>query len=197
VTDATDGTGPEDEEPTVVDHPTSASGVRARWSRKGPDEADEVQHSALVGFMSVPVGRRFPLRRSTLVLVVAFLGLGTVLYFNPPQSDTVGKGAVVNGYYVPGAVPVSTTTTTTTSPPPATTVPPTSTTTSRAPTSTPTAPPFTGTSTTTLGRGPTATTTTVSGGGASGTTPTVSTSPGTSGAGGFGGAGTTTTSTTG
>ena len=71
--------------------------------------------------MSVPVSRRFPIRRSTLVLVVAFLGLGTVLYFNPPQSDASGKGAVVGGYFVPGAVAVSTTTTT---PPTTTTVPP-------------------------------------------------------------------------
>jgi len=152
MSDPTGGPPPDrDDEPTLVDHPTSASGVRARWTRKSAGENDEVQHSALVGFMSVPVHRRFPIRRSTLVLVVAFLGLGTVLYFNPPESDATAKGAVVGGYFVPGAVAVSTTTT----PPPTTAVPPTTTTT---------------TTTTTAPRGPAATTTT--GPAFPGTTPT-------------------------
>ena len=156
MSDPTGGTGPDgdDGEPTLVDHRTSASGVRARWTRRSSGENEEVQHSALVGFMSVPVHRRFPIRRSTLVLVVAFLGLGTVLYFNPPESDTVGKGAVVGGYFVPNAVPVSTTTTT----PPTTTVPPTTTTTTRGPAdTTTTGPVFPGTTATTA-RGATTTT---------------------------------------
>ena len=85
---STGGTGPDgdDDEPTLVDHPTSASGVRSRWSRKGPPGEDEVSHSALVGFMSVPVHRRVPIRRSTLLMAVAFVGLGALLYLNPPQS---------------------------------------------------------------------------------------------------------------
>ncbi|HEY5096499.1 MAG TPA: hypothetical protein VII46_00560, partial [Acidimicrobiales bacterium] len=130
MSDPPGGPGPDrDDEPTLVDHPTSASGVRTRWTRRSAGENEEVQHSALVGFMSVPVHRRFPIRRSTLVLVVAFLGLGTLLYFNPPQADATGKGAVVGGYFVPGAVAVSTTTT----PPPTTTTVPPTTTTTRAP----------------------------------------------------------------
>jgi hypothetical protein len=87
-----------------------------------PTDAPE-QYSALVGFMSVPVHPRLPIRRSTLLMVLAFIGLGTLLYFNPPQSTATG--AVVhtpNGdYFVPGATPVDASTTTT--------VPPTTTTT--------------------------------------------------------------------
>jgi hypothetical protein len=171
--------GPDrDDEPTLVDHPTSASGVRARWTRGGAGEDEGVRHSALVGFMSVPVSRRFPIRRSTLVLVVAFLGLGTLLYFNPPQSDATGKGAVVGGYFVPGAVAVSTTT----APPTTTTVPPTTTTTTRAPVVTPTSGPvFPGTTQTTTARGAATTTTSapVGGGpgGAAGSTTTTTGAP--------------------
>jgi hypothetical protein len=163
-----------DDEPTLVDHPTSASGVRSRWTRRSAGEHEEVQHSALVGFMSVPVHRRFPIRRSTLVLVVAFLGLGTLLYFNPPQADATGKGAVVGGYFVPGAVAVSTTTA---PPPTTTTVPPTTTTTTtRAPATT--GPVFPGTTTTTS-RGATTTTTSVpAGGGAGGATGSTTTTTG-------------------
>ena len=180
MSDPTGGTGPDghDDEPTLVDHRTS-SGLRARWTRRSPAEADDVQHSPLVGFMSVPVHRLVPIRRSTLVLVVAFLGLGTLLYFNPPNEAT-GKGAVVNGYFVPGAVPVSTTTTTT---PPTTTPPPTSTTTTRGPPVTATtAPVFPPATTTTTARGPSTTT---------------SSAPPSGGAGGFGGAAGSTTTTTG
>jgi hypothetical protein len=165
MSDPPGGPGPDrDDEPTLVDHSTSASGVRTRWTRRSAGENEEVQHRALVGFMSVPVHRRFPIRRSTLVLVVAFLGLGTLLYFNPPQADATGKGAVVGGYFVPGAVAVSTTTT----PPPTTTttVPPTTTTRAPAVTAT-TGPVFPGTTTTTS-RGATTTTTSAPGGGGAG-----------------------------
>src|SRR6266852_4727887 len=48
------------------------------------DDPSGPPHSALVGYMSVPVHRRLPIRRSTLLMVVAFLGFGTLLYFNPP-----------------------------------------------------------------------------------------------------------------
>jgi hypothetical protein len=179
MSDAPGGSGRDrEDEPTLVDHPTSASGVRARWTRRSAGEKEEVQHSALVGFMSVPVHRRFPIRRSTLVLVVAFLGLGTLLYFNPPQSEATGKGAVVGGYFVPGAVAVSTTTTT---PPTTTTVPPTTTTTTtRGPAvTTTTGPVFPATTPTSTARG--ATTTTVPapvGGGAGGAAGSTTTTTG-------------------
>ena len=57
-----------------------------------PADASEVKHSALVGFMSVPVHPRLPIRRSTLLMVLAFIGLGTLLYFNPPQSTAYRGG---------------------------------------------------------------------------------------------------------
>jgi hypothetical protein len=145
--------------------------ARAPWERKDPK--DEVRHSALVGFMSVPVARRFPLRRSTLLMAVAFIGLATVLYFYPPQSSTdTGSGVVLHtpqgDVFVPNATPVSTTTTTaTTTAPPATTttVVPSPTTTVFSTTPSTFAPKSTTTTTTT-------TTTTVPGGGSAATTTT-------------------------
>ena len=174
---------------TSDDEDPRAFGARAPWARKGPGDHDEVRHSALVGYMSVPVHPRFPIRRSTLLMAVVFLGLGTLLYFHPAQSDTVGKGAVVGGYYVPGAVPVSSTTTSTSTPTSTTTsttttTRPSTTTTTRAVGSTTTTAPSTsttGTSTTTTlagNSGGTTTTTTQSpGGGTSRPTTTTTTRP--------------------
>ncbi len=150
---------------------------------------DGVGHSALVGFMSVPVSTRFPLRRSTLLMAVAFIGLATLLYFNPAQSSSPSSGVVLHtpqgDVFVPNATPVSTT--------PTTTMPPT-TTTAVAPLTT-TSQPTVPTSTTTTST--TTTTTTVpsgrgTGGGGSATS---TTSSGSSGLGGSptGAAGTTPT----
>ena len=50
-----------------------------------PDTADE-KHSTLVGYMSVPVHRLLPIRRSTLLLGILFLGFGTLCYLYPPAS---------------------------------------------------------------------------------------------------------------
>jgi hypothetical protein len=185
------GTGPGPEEADSLGS-LGVPRARAPWERKDPAD-NEVKHSALVGFMSVPVSRRLPIRRSTFLMVVAFAGFATLLYFNPPVNDSIKGGAVVNGYYVPGAVPVSTTTTTTTVPPTTTTtVPPSSTTTtvpSRSTTTTSTSPSTS--TTTTVPRGGT------SGGGATTTTSTTAPFGGpTSGATGGGATGTTTSSTT-
>ena len=158
--------------------------ARAPWERKDPAADDAVRHSALVGFMSVPMSRRFPLRRSTFVMAVVFIGLATLLYFYPPQSTSTGvvfhtpQGDV----FVPNATPVSTTTTTTT-------VPPTTTTTA-VPSPTTTFPTKSSPSTST------STTTTASGNGTSGTTGTGNTlsGPGSTGTTSSGNAGTTTTS---
>ncbi len=189
------GTGPGPEEADSLGS-LGVPRARAPWERKDPAD-NEVKHSALVGFMSVPVSRRLPIRRSTFLMVVAFAGFATLLYFNPPVNDSIKGGAVVNGYYVPGAVPVSTTTTTTTVPPTTTTTTSISTTTTSS-----TAP---SRSSTTVG----STTTTVTGGGSSGgsatsTTSTTTPNPtagsagssGAPGASGFGSGGTSTTSTT-
>ena len=75
----------------------SEAGRRGPWGRRraaGRSGDDEVRHSALVGFMSVPVHRRFPIRRSTLLMLVAFLGFGTLLYLYPPTGTTTGTGTV-------------------------------------------------------------------------------------------------------
>ncbi len=136
-TDPGGTTGPHDTPPAPAAGSGAVSGAGAPWARKQSDQ-DEIRHSALVGFMSVPVGRRFPLRRSTVLMAVAFVGLATVLYFNPPASTSAPSGgAVVGGYYVPGATPVSTTTTSTTSTTTTTTPPTAATTTAPAPTTQP------------------------------------------------------------
>jgi len=182
-----------DEEPETGSDDTASLGTpraRAPWERRDPAD-DEVKHSALVGFMSVPVSRRLPIRRSTFLMVVAFAGFATLLYFNPPVNDAT-KGAVVNGYYVPGAVPVDTTTTTTTVPPTTTTTttPPSSTTTTTSSRSSTTASSTSTTTTTTTARG---------GGGGGSTSTTTSTtttigSPSSASSGsGVGGTGTTST----
>jgi len=168
----TGGTGPDgdDDEPTLVDRPTSASGVRSRWSRKGPPGEDEVSHSALVGFMSVPVHRRVPIRRSTLLMAVAFVGLGALLYLNPAQSTATVtvRGPDGSVYQIPGAVLTSPATTTT-----STSAPPATTTTTRGPAPTTTTGTVVTSTVPTTPRG-TVTTTTIApvGGGAGATTTT-------------------------
>jgi len=162
-----------------------------------PDEAepsaDQVAHSPLVGFMSVPVHRRLPIRRSTLLMAVAFVGFGTLLYFNPADSTPAATGQVLHtpsgDFLIPGAIKLPTTTTTTTT----TTSPTTTTTTTAAPAIT-TAPttttgPAAGSATTrpVVAPTPTTTTTTTTTTGVASTT----TSPARTG----GSAGTTTTTT--
>ncbi len=140
----------------------------------GPDPSDE-KHSKLVGYMSVPVHRLLPIRRSTLLLVILFLGFGTLCYLYPPASTatvitcrsdgtcTASTGTIsgVPDTTSTTTTPSTTTTTTTTRPapaatPPSTTQPPVSTTTRpTVSTTTSTAPPTTSTT-----RGVAATTTT-------------------------------------
>lgn len=170
--------GGDDAGETVGDE-SSSSRVRAPWSRKPPGE-DPAEHSTLVGFMSVPVHRRFRLRRSTLLMAVAFVALGVVLYFNPTQSTSTVtvRGADGNYYQVPGAVLTApTTTTTTTTRPPATT---TTTSTLRSSTTTTirssTTTSLGSSTTTTLGGSGTSTTTTTSGSSQTPGTGTVGTS---------------------
>ncbi len=191
----TDESGSEPPEGEGPDGTAAESGspapprARAPWERKDPN-GDEVKHSALVGFMSVPMGRRFPIRRSTFVMAVAFIGLATLLYFNPPEAATnTGSGFVLHtsqgDVFVPNATAVSTTTTTTT--------PPAATTTTAAPSPTTTV--FSGSlgaSTTTS----TSTTTTRPTGGGAATTTTTTTSAGSTGTNGFGSASTSTSTST-
>ena len=118
---------------------------------------DDAPHSRLVGLMALPISPSVPVRRSTVLMVVAFLGFGTLMAFYPPAAKTVNNG---NSTGYPGVPIIATTTTTTTTPRPTTTTtttPPTSTTATR-PTTTTTRPGG-GTSTTTTTRGSTTTTT--------------------------------------
>jgi hypothetical protein len=147
-----------------------------------PDTADE-KHSALVGYMSVPVHRLLPIRRSTLLMVVLFLGFGTLCYLYPPASTatiiTCKDGTCTTSTGTFSGVPPTTTTTTTTT----TTMPPTTTTTVTTTTSPPatTTTPTRATSPTTTAAASATTTTRASGTGAPTTTvPTTTTSPGVS-----------------
>ncbi len=113
----------------------------------------EVQRSPLVGFMSVPLHTRVPIRRSTLLMAVAFAGFATLMGFYPPASS-VKATDTSSGSVLPGVIPapVTTTTTTTTSLPPTT-----STTTTTVRSSTTTSRPVS-TTTTTVGTSVTTTT---------------------------------------
>jgi hypothetical protein len=46
---------------------------------------EPVPRSKLVGFMAVPITRAVPVRRSTVLMLVAFLGFGTLTYLYPPD----------------------------------------------------------------------------------------------------------------
>ena len=94
-------TGPVDPtevNPTVVN--AGASRVQRRLIPRSRPDTDP-KHSALVGYMSVPVNPRFPIRRSTLLMVVLFLGFGTLCYLYPPAGNSAGRstgtGAIVSG----------------------------------------------------------------------------------------------------
>jgi hypothetical protein len=149
-----------------------------------PDTADE-KHSALVGYMSVPVHRLLPIRRSTLLMIILFLGFGTLCYLYPPASTATvitcksdGTCTASTGTF--SGVPATTTTTTTTTVPPITTT--TITTTTSPPATTTTTPTRTTSPTTSTTAASATTTTRASGTGAPTTTvpTTTTTSPGVS-----------------
>jgi hypothetical protein len=165
-----------------------AGGQRPDGPGRVPDDSGQ-KHSALVGFMSVPVHPRLPIRRSTLLMVVAFVGFGTLWYLYPPASSGAASGSTGGGRVclAPGlcrgstnVTPAPTPTTTTTSPPattstPTTTAPSTSTTSTTAspsPTTTGASLPGAGVG----GTGQTTTTTTLSGSGPAGASSSTTTS---------------------
>ena len=85
-----------------------------------PDPPGE-KHSALVGYMSVPVHRLLPIRRSTLLMVILFLGFGTLCYLYPPASTATvitckSDGTCTTSTGTFSGVPATTTTTTSPSP---------------------------------------------------------------------------------
>jgi len=127
--------------------------------------------SGLAGSMRRPVSRAIRIRRSTVVLVVAFLVCGGLsLWFPPAAKVTAGTGS---GSDLPGILPAVTTTTTTSTVPPATTAPPpTSASSVKSTTSTSTTPRSTTTTSTTRSTTTTTTTTTLPSVGATTTTAT-------------------------
>ncbi len=180
MTDQSDdgGTTAGEDQPPIEPPDMEEAGRANLWGRwRNADPEESTPHSALVGFMSVPVHRRFPIRRSTLLMAVAFLGFGTLCYLYPPGAG----GTVINTsngtFFIPNGTSVSTTTTTR---PPATTTttrpPASSTTTSTRPNATSTT---TSSSTTTTSTSGSSTTSTVKGQPA--TTTTTTTGPGSSG----------------
>ena len=99
---------------------------------------EKVPHSALAGLMAEPVSRSVPVRRSTVLILVAFLGFGTLMYLYPPTTKTFTTYTTNNPSGLPtGLVPAPTSTTTTVPPSTTTTTAPSaSTTTSSSTTST-------------------------------------------------------------
>jgi hypothetical protein len=128
----------------------------------------EVMHSPLVGFFSAPLHRRIPVRRSTVVLLVGFLGFGSLLYLHPPRTSTTPSTPPTtdNPISVITGTPGSTTTRPVVTPttgegsPPSTSVHRSTTTTSH-PSTTTTGTPSSTTTTTSAGKAPATTTTTV------------------------------------
>ncbi len=86
-------------------------------------------HSALVGLMAEPLSRSVPVRRSTVLMLVAFLGFGTLTLLYPPAPKPITTITTNNpNGIIPGILGTTTTTThpvatttTTTAPPVATT----------------------------------------------------------------------------
>ncbi len=187
--DELDGAGSDDATRSLPSQPGAARDANRRLPSQpiqpggasSPIDPDaDLKHSKLVGYMSVPVHRLLPIRRSTLLMIVAFIGFGILLHTYPPQNATATnagtfiKGADGQEYFVPSAtkvsIPTTTTTTSTTTPdrvPPtttATTVPHSSTTTTYPHSqTTTTVAPSTTTTTTTAGSSGTTTTTALHG----------------------------------
>ncbi|HEX7442642.1 MAG TPA: hypothetical protein VF320_02080, partial [Acidimicrobiales bacterium] len=63
----------------ATDAPTTGSTPRIE---------EPVPHSRLVGLMAVPISGSVPIRRSTVLMLVAFLGFGALCFLYPPNSTT-------------------------------------------------------------------------------------------------------------
>jgi len=160
--------------------PDSAAGDADGWETSDepttgstPRVEEPVPHSRLVGLMAVPISRSVPIRRSTALMLVAFLGFGTLGYLYPPKTSTTSgsgtTGSTGNGV-IPGVFIPATSTTSTTHPNAVTTTtrpvgPTTTTSTTTSSTTTSTRPPTTTSSTRPIGS-----TTTTTGAGATNTT---------------------------
>jgi hypothetical protein len=111
------------------DDPGDEDGGPTSAGEAGPDEThaeEEVPrptgevilapapHSALVGLMAEPLSRSIRIRRSTVLMLVAFLGFGTLMYLYPPAAKSVTTSITTNSPngIIPGLLPATTTTTT-------------------------------------------------------------------------------------
>lgn len=156
-----DGTGSDD----VSGHAEGWDAAAEPTSGSTPRIAEPVPHSRLIGLMAEPVSRSVPLRRSTVLMVVAFLGFGTLTYLYPPNRPTNPTPAAnggVSGTFIPlttTPTPHPTTTTTTSRPGGAETTTTTTTTTRPTPTTTTTSAPVAPTTTTASGGSTTTTST--------------------------------------
>jgi len=71
-----------------------------------------VPHSALIGLMAEPVSRSIRVRRSTVLMLVAFCGFGTLTLLYPPAARAVTTITTTNpNGIIPGLLPATTTTT--------------------------------------------------------------------------------------
>jgi cytoskeletal protein RodZ len=122
-----------DATPTGNERPGDA-GTPVGADRPEPVEDGEVMRSRLVGLMARPVSSRVTVRRSTVLMAVAFLGFGTLMAIYPPAAKATTSNP--NSDIVPGLVPATTTTTTTSTSTTTTTAPPPSSTTTTRPTTT-------------------------------------------------------------
>jgi cytoskeletal protein RodZ len=122
-----------DATPTENERPGDA-GTPVGADRPEPVEDGEVMRSRLVGLMARPVSSRVTVRRSTVLMAVAFLGFGTLMAIYPPAAKATTSNP--NSDIVPGLVPATTTTTTTSTSTTTTTAPPPSSTTTTRPTTT-------------------------------------------------------------
>ena len=72
--------------------PTTGSRRTRPTTGSTPRVEEPVPHSRLVGLMAVPISRSVPIRRSTVLMLVAFLGFGTLLLPLPTeQHDDIGR----------------------------------------------------------------------------------------------------------
>jgi hypothetical protein len=104
MSDQSDQSGQDDQ--TDQNVPTSSFGFS--FTQRGRERA---RRRGLRGFMGRPVTKALRVRRSTVLMVVAFLGFGALTLEYPPKSTTTPKDGS-GTFVIPGVTPSSTTTTT-------------------------------------------------------------------------------------
>ncbi len=160
----------------AADAPTAENAATDAQEHPATDAQEEVPnptgevilakppHSALVGLMAEPVSRSIPVRRSTVLMLVGFIGFGTLMYLYPPATKTVTTITTNSpDGIIPGLIPATTTTTHPPTPTTETTVPSTPTTSTTRPFTTSTTSTVGSSASTTTAPSTTTTTTTTTG----------------------------------